>query len=199
MDNPRTSKCWKGVKIVTVILCIFGFVCNSYVIFKQFVSNETVTSNDITDFSKLLFPSITMCGLSAFLGTVTKVSDLELDNYINNTINLKEMLYEIYDADFNVLSIEPTNGTISDESGMWKITTTYSAFRGRCYTLEYQKEVNEKQNKKYLLKTTMLLNHVKLYKLSNIKISISIHYVTGYCKGNTVAIIKWRILAISAC
>ena len=163
MDNPKRTKCFTGVKVVTVILCIFGFVCNSYIIFTQFVSNETVTSNDITDFSKLLFPSITMCGLSAFLGTVTKVSDLELDNYINNTINLNEMLYSITDQDSNVLSIEPTNGTISDESEMWKITTTYSAYRGRCYTLEYQKKVNE--NIKYQLKATILFT--ELHKLSN--------------------------------
>ena len=142
-ENSNRRKCWLGVKIITVILCIFGFVCNSFLICKQYVSKETVTSNDITEYSKLLFPSITMCGLSGFHRAATELADLELDNYINNTINLNEMLYSILDKDYNKLTIEPFSGAINDTSGMWKITTTYSAYRGRCYTLEYQKEVNK--------------------------------------------------------
>ena len=97
----------------------------------------------MTEHSRLFLPSITMCGLSGFREDVTEYAGLELDSYLNNTINLDELLYSIEDNDGNLLTIEPFFGTMSDKSGMWKISTTYSAYRGRCYTLEYQKAVHK--------------------------------------------------------
>ena len=143
IENDKKTRCWTSIKIATVILCIFGFVCNSFIIFKQFISKETVTSNDINVYSALYLPSVTMCGLSGFKEEVNDYSDLDLDKYVNNTIHLKEMLLSLSDLDNNTLIVIPFRGTIFDKSARWKISTTYSAYRGRCYTIEYQKEVTE--------------------------------------------------------
>ena len=140
-ENTVRRKCWMGIKFATVILCVFGFCCNSFVMFKDFVSNQTVTSNDIKEYSTLVLPSVTMCGLTGFTKELDDYADLEHDKYINHTINLNEILSSVVDSDSNALIIEPFLGSIFDKSGMWNITTTYSAYRGRCYTIEYKKEV----------------------------------------------------------
>ena len=144
-EHDRTRIFWVGVKFATVILCLVGFVANSFIIFQQFSSGKTVTSTDVQKNSKLFLPSITMCGLSGFKKKVDKYADIELENYINNTLSLNEILFSVEDNDGNTLRIESVSrpAHFSNQSNLWKVSTTYSAFKGRCHTIEYKKEVTD--------------------------------------------------------
>ena len=137
----KESLCMKTLKVTITILCLVGFCFNSFIIFKQFVGNETLTSHKIEQNLELFLPSITLCGPSGFKRAVKKYSDLELDNYLNNTVDLKDMLIIFHDEDNNYIDAKSVEGIIYNSSNIWKVTTTSSAYRGRCYTIEYMKKV----------------------------------------------------------
>ena len=132
------------LKAIVMLLCLFGFIANSFIIFKQFIGKETVTSYKIQDSSELRLPSVTLCGYSGFKRIVKSYDDLKHDRYINNTIDVNEILMEVIDNDNNSITAPYSmtfEGPIYDKSRNWKIKTTYSAYRGRCYTIEYRKKV----------------------------------------------------------
>ena len=133
------------LKGIIIMICLVGFFFNSFMIFKQFVENETVITNKIQENAKLYFPSITLCGFSGFKRIVNQYAELKYENYINNTIDINEMLIEVADSDNIIWKAEPLLDTTFDESGKWQISTTYSAYRGRCYTIKYNKKVCDKQ------------------------------------------------------
>ena len=57
---------------------------------------------------------------------------------------LNEILMEVIDNDNNSIKSpfsKMSEGPIYDKSKTWKIKATYSAYRGRCYTIEYTKKV----------------------------------------------------------
>ena len=78
--------------------------------------------------------------------------DLELDNYLNKTLELGEIFngYYYYDDDddkYHYIDSE----TIKVNSTLWKLTTTYSQYKGRCYTLTAQKLVSYFERSSLLL------------------------------------------------
>ena len=132
------------LKAIVMILCFVGFFFNSFIIFKQFIGKETVTSYKIQDSKELHLPSITLCGYSGFKRIVHTYDDLTPDRYINNTIDVNEILMEVVDNYNNSITAPysmTSEGPMYDKSRSWKIKTTYSAYRGRCYTIEYRKKV----------------------------------------------------------
>ena len=131
----------RALKFIIVVLCFIGFVYNSFYTFKQFIGNQTVTSHNIQENSELYLPSITLCGISGYKTVVDKYADLEIEKYNNNTVKLTDLLIEVGDNDNGTLIARPLMNTMFDDSGRWKILTTYSAYRGRCYTIEYRKKV----------------------------------------------------------
>ena len=130
-----------SLKMIIMLLCLVGFFFNSFIIFKRFIGNETVTSMKIQENTELYLPSITLCGFSGFRRIINKYSDLKLENFVNNTVDLDEMLITAFDNDHNAVVAKDIDKPKLDKSDVWKITTTYSAYRGRCYTLEYTKKV----------------------------------------------------------
>ena len=132
----------RSLKMTIMLLCLVGFFFNSFIIFKRFIGNETVTSMKIQENKELYLPSITLCGFSGFKRIVNRYSDLKLENYVNNTIDLNEMLITAFDNEQN--NVDPKVGLEpnTNKSSIWKIITTYSAYRGRCYTIEYRKKVS---------------------------------------------------------
>ena len=137
----KENNCLKALKVSITLLCLIGFCFNSLIIFKQFVGSETVTSNKIQENANLYLPSITLCGPSGFKSAVAKYSDLELENYLNNTVNLEDMLIHVRDIYNNHIEAKFVKENLYKDSKIWKLTTTYSAYRGRCYTIEYRKKV----------------------------------------------------------
>ena len=139
--NSRKQILLRSLKMTLMLMCFVGFFFNSFIIFKQFIGNETVTSTKIHENKELYLPSITLCGFSGFKRIVDDYSDLKLENYVKNTIELNEILITAFDYDHN--SINPKDLLVRrvNESNVWRIITTFSAYRGRCYTIEYRKKV----------------------------------------------------------
>ena len=134
------------LKTIVMFLCFIGFFFNSFIIFKQFIGKETVTSYKIQDSRELLLPSLTLCGYSGFKRIVNSYAHLTPEHYVNNTIDVNEILIEVIDNDNNSIKAPISldmisKGPIYDKSKTWKIKATYSAYRGRCYTIEYTKKV----------------------------------------------------------
>ena len=82
---------------------------------------------------------MTICSLRGFKKLMNEPDDLELENYLRQTIELNEVLVN---ADRGLMST-PEGVDINTE--LWKITTTYSAFKGRCHTIQYKKEVKNQK------------------------------------------------------
>ena len=73
---PKWESLWmRTFKVTITILCLIGFCFNSFIIFKQFVGNETLTSHKIEQNLELFLPSITLCGPSGFKRAVKKYSE----------------------------------------------------------------------------------------------------------------------------
>ena len=145
--NRGSMKLWKGLKLITVALCLVAFVANSYIIFQQFLTGKTVTSNDVQKNARLFLPSITLCSLSGFKEEIDELADLELDEYLNKTTRLDEILIDVADSNddhlsaLNITELSFLNG-VYEEPGKWKLLSTYSLFKGRCHTIEYNKEAS---------------------------------------------------------
>ena len=126
-------------KCASAILCMIGFVANSFMIFKQFIEHKTVTSQDIQQNMYLFLPSMTICSLSGFKDKMDGYDDIELENYLQNTLALDEILVDVTDTFENTSVLQE----MYENSTLWKITTTYSPFKGRCHTIKYNQEVKK--------------------------------------------------------
>ena len=129
---------WYLIKKATFLICLAGFVANSYMCLKQFIGKETVQSQEIKHNKELAFPSITICSLSGYKEKIRNHQDLKLNNYLNNTLELDEILLWVT-TDGKVMTIEQL---IKDKTS-WQVTTTYSLYKGRCYTIRYLHKVLE--------------------------------------------------------
>ena len=146
--NTSNKTCFHGLKMASIVLCILGFVGNSYLTFQQYIGEQTLIIHDNEPNSKLLIPSFTLCGHEGFRKENSDVSDLEINNYISNTFSLNEIVYCIrdeYKSNFKVSNCtgEPLFKIDPEKPNKWKLTTTYSAWRGRCYTIEYLQKVSK--------------------------------------------------------
>ena len=130
------------IKFGTIAICLGMFACNSFVVFKQYIVGKTVITNDIEIHSKLLLPSITICGTRGFKEELLNYSYVEKEKYFSNTFDLNELIYVIRDNwETNYASPEEILDGQQDNPELWVNKVTLSAYRGRCYTFEYQKEV----------------------------------------------------------
>ena len=134
------------LKLITTISCVIGFVLNSMVIFRHFVENKTITSINKELHSKLPFPSLTVCSGNAFKTRITSFDDLTMEKFKNNTVELMDLIAYVYTI--SDTGIYENDLTIYDEfngerynSDTWHISTVYSQYRGRCYTIEFRIEV----------------------------------------------------------
>ena len=134
------------LKLLTTIFCVVGFILNSLVICRHFMERKTITSINKELHSALHFPSITLCNHIAFKQRITSFDYLEIENFRNNTIELKDLILsiQIFSADsvlLNDLDIQDNFNGESYQSDSWSISTVYSKYRGRCFTMEYLKQV----------------------------------------------------------
>ena len=102
LNKSLTSdNCWipgimKVFKLITLLCCVVGFILNSLLIFQHFIESKTVTTSNLERKSKLHLPSITICSPNGFKEKIFTVDGITLENYINNTIELKDMVNSIY-------------------------------------------------------------------------------------------------------
>ena len=136
MSVESKKDVWYAIKIVTFMICLAGFVANTFMIFKQFIGKQTITSHDLQHNKELAFPSFTICSHNVYKEKVTKTQDLALNYYLNNTVEIEEILISVStgDTDWTIEQL------IKDKT-FWDVTTTYSIYKGRCHTIRYKKKV----------------------------------------------------------
>ena len=124
---------FKVAKAIIVLICLSAFVCNSYLLFSQFIEGTTILSNDlITPESKgLEAPSILVCGKTSFkeVRLDTKISDFE-----ENSLRLRDFLVESL-----FVSGEFAHETFENVTNKW--ISFYTAYYGSCHKLEIEKMV----------------------------------------------------------
>ena len=139
-DSKNTF--WTVIKTTTFLICLAGFAANSFMIFQQFLGKQTLTSEDVQNIGELSLPSITFCGVTGFKERITKLRDLERDNYDNKTLAIEDILLDVeYSDSGDVITIEK----LRENTTSWKMTTTYSPYKGRCHTIRYIPKVNDIQ------------------------------------------------------
>ena len=125
-DLPR--KFWVVLKTATFLFCLIGFVGNSFMIFKQFVGKQTITSQDTQKNKELSLPSFSICALSGFKKKMNKFRDIELDGFHNKTLDFDEYLLGVE---------EMTIEELRENKTTWELSSTYSPYKGRCHTIRY--------------------------------------------------------------
>ena len=145
------SKLFTLLKFGSAVLCIVGFVCNSYIIFKQFIEGKRLTSLDIRKGTKLVLPSLTICRFSGYKEAMDEYTDLELVNFLNKTLDLEEILISIKDPHSYTSPITDIYKNVTH----WKIKATYSNSRGRCHTIHYNQQVKNFNCLKYFFKNNI--------------------------------------------
>ena len=139
-ENGGSRHVWTVIKLATFLLCLAGFIGNSYMIFVQFIVKKTITSQNVEkNDDGLLLPSVTMCSLSGFKEEMDEYEDLELENYLQKTLYFEDIFYGYYDNEWTYYDLE----SMTSNTTQMKITTTYSQYKGRCHTLTYQKLVSD--------------------------------------------------------
>ena len=131
------------VKTFTVLFCIAGFTLNSLASFKHFFEHETVTTIDIKTDKQLSLPSITLCGNTGFKKENNNYFSHNLKHYLKNTLTFDNLIECIKENGQLYRPKDPTTECEYSVNTSFRISTTYSAFRGRCYTLEYLNEVSD--------------------------------------------------------
>ena len=150
-SNQFINRFIRCIKLSTIILCVISCMINSLAIFRQFAENKTITSFNEENHSKIHFPSITLCNRTAFKQRITSIDGLKMKNFLNNTINIYDLITRVhYDKDFLWIN-ESFNGE-SFKSDTWNIRTVYTRFQGRCFTIEYLIQVFSKKNDNVKLK-----------------------------------------------
>ena len=138
-----------GSRTFITLLCTLAFLFNSSKILKNFFEGSKVVSQHIEQTASLHLPSITVCNRNPYKRPITKLVDLELKKYLENTMNLDEILIKPF-------IIVETNGVskntsdqkftaISDLSlpgSPVSITPTYTYYNGRCYTIDTKNKVS---------------------------------------------------------
>ena len=143
-SNQFINRFFRCIKLLTIILCVIGCMINSLAIFRQFAENKTITSLNEEQHPKIHFPSITLCNRTAFKQRITSIDGLKMKNFLNNTINIYDLITSVlYDKDYLWIN-ESSNGKYF-KSDTWNIRTVYTRFQGRCFTIEYLKQVFQKK------------------------------------------------------
>ena len=151
MSPEMKGRIWIAVKTITFIICLAGFAWNSFTNFTQFIGKQTITTEDLQHNEELVLPSFTLCGISSFKEKVTNYQDLELNNYLNNTLELDEIFINV-DGPVPMTHSIPANVTSIDlrqlkkMSTLWEVRTTFSQVRGRCHTIRYIPKVTKISN-----------------------------------------------------
>lgn len=105
---------------------LFGSFLTIYQNFIVWKSNKTTTSSDLQYHdSGLELPSITICNKTGYKNTDMS-SNIDWQTFMKNTLDLKDFLVGMQNLDD------------SPRDFKYKIRTTFSLFKGRCYTFEFQ-------------------------------------------------------------
>ena len=128
----------KIIKAFLVILCLFGFFCNSYLIVLDFIDGNTVISTDLEHPKNegLMSPSILICGQKSFKTTKLNTN---LSDYIENSLKLEEFLEFVMFIPGGDGILESKTKDISDQ-----FRSFYTVYFGTCYMMDAKVMVSVK-------------------------------------------------------
>ena len=141
--KSTSEKSSLAIKSCAALICVALFIANSYVIFKQFASHNTILAAKYIEEETLRFPTLIICNASAYKNP--EFPDFRLGSYLNNTIALSDFLIAITQPDKNKEA-----GCMENEAILYN--NTYSSnnitveairsyYRGNCFKVEYIKKV----------------------------------------------------------
>ena len=143
LPKSTSEKSSLAIKSCAALICVALFIANSYVIFKQFASHNTILAAKFVEEDKLRFPTLIICNASAYKNP--KFPDFRLDSYLNNTIALSDFLITITQPDKNGEAGIIENEVILYNSTYCSDNITIEAirseYRGNCFKVEYKKKV----------------------------------------------------------
>ena len=139
----KSEKSSLAIKSCAALICVALFIANSYVIFKQFASHNTILAAKYIEEETLRFPTLIICNASAYKNP--KFPDFRLDSYLNNTIALSDFLIAITQPDKNGEAGVIENEVILYNNTYSSVNITIEAirsyYRGNCFKVEYRKKV----------------------------------------------------------
>ena len=145
MQFPQwtSEKSSLAIKSSAAFICVALFIANSYVIFKQFASHNTILAANYIVEDTLKFPTLIICNASAYKNP--EFPDFRLGSYLNNTIALSDFLIAITQPDKNKEAGCMENEVIlynnTYSSNNITVEAIRSYYRGNCFKVEYIKKV----------------------------------------------------------
>ena len=127
----------KIAKALFVLFCLSGFVCNSYLLFAQFIEGSTILSNDLksAEHGMLQSPSVLVCGKMSFEKNILNTN---LSEFIENSLKLDEFLKASLFYTATDRFDKPKAQNLIDQ---WR--PFFTAFYGTCHKLETGKMVRK--------------------------------------------------------
>ena len=131
------------LKSFVTLICLAFFIENTFEIFKQYFSKKTILAADYEHQQNISFPDFIICNFSAYKHA--KISRLDFDSYVNNTMNLSDVLIAITHPD-----IGSGAGNMDKEESLYNSTFVskhihieqiFSYYRGNCYKVRYKRQV----------------------------------------------------------
>ena len=139
----RKDKSTFILKSLVVIICWGLFFANTYPIFIKYASKNTIIASNTIHESRLLLPAIVLCNASGYKNP--ELSNSDIKEYINNTVELSDILIAI--ATYND---DPYGGpstihyNLTYQSPEINVDPILTNFRGRCYKFTYTRKVFHK-------------------------------------------------------
>ena len=132
-------KGWTIFKWLISLGLAFAFLCTTFFNLRDYLSDKTTMSIGVKPHPQgLQLPAITICNKTAYKNIER---NLNLQSYLDNTINLDEFF-------------------VSAEASNYTIKTSYTMYKGRCYTIIFHEIVTPIVTREIKLKATNLMAFV---------------------------------------
>ena len=130
------------MKSLVLIICLGLFFANSYAIFTKFASKNTIIASNTIHESKLLLPAIVLCNASGYKNP--ELSNVDFKEYINNTVELSDILIAVYSYYGNSYQNPSILYNLTYKSQEINVNPVLTYIRGRCYKFTYSRQVFNK-------------------------------------------------------
>ena len=140
--SSRRDKFTFILKSLVIIVCLGLFFANSYAIFTKFASKNTIIASNTVHESRLLLPAIVLCNARGYKNP--ELSNVDFKEYINNTVELSDILISVSSHYGNSYESPSIQYNITYKSQELNVDPILTYFRGRCYKFTYSRQVFHK-------------------------------------------------------
>ena len=134
----KSEICFQALRAVTLLLCLTGFVLNSYETFNKYFKQATLVLSSTQHWkTELPLPVFVLCNISAFKETPANSSIWRASQYLDMTRNPKEILSNIH-------LYNPTSKSILLNPSSYTTEELRTVYFGRCLTIKLTNNVLKK-------------------------------------------------------